>query len=392
MKALIAKIIRNHAFIVIFVIIFTDMLGFGLIIPILPKLSQDLNISGLKLGLLLSSYSLAQFIAGPILGSLSDKYGRRPVLLISKFGTVVAYLILALTRSYYLILFSRLVDGFTGGNITIARAYISDITTLRNRSRGMALIGIAYALGFIVGPIIGGIFYGIRASLFLPAMVGALMCFISFLLTFFFLKEQEGEHIARPQYNFLISFKKALTNFGLRNILIVQAIFMFCTSAYISTLAIFAATRFDLSPRAISFIIVYTGIINIIIQSCILKYGNKNIIKATKYGLLLTGLGMFLLASIPVYYIIFLAIAISSIGTGLINAYLPTLLLAQDFDDPDGEMIGTYESTGSLACVFGPMIAGTLIHYVPAVVYIGSSILVASSSIFISKKLQNNNE
>ena len=99
---------------------------------------------------------------------------------------------------------------------------------------------------------------------------------------------------------------------------------------------------------------------------------------------------MFLLASIPVYEIIFITIAISSIGAGLINAYLPTLLLAQEFDDPEGEMIGTYESTGSLACVFGPMIAGTLIHYVPAVVYIGTSILVASSSIFISPKLQTN--
>jgi MFS transporter, DHA1 family, tetracycline resistance protein len=390
MRALINKIIRNQAFIVIFAIIFTDLLGFGLIIPILPKLSQDLNISGFKMGLLLSSYSMAQFVAGPILGSLSDKYGRRPVLLISKFGTVIAYLILALTRTYYLILFARLVDGFTGGNITIARAYIRDITTLRNRSRGMALIGIAYALGFIVGPVIGGIFFGIRASLFLPAMVGASMCFVSFLLTLFFLKESESEHVDKPQYNFLISFKKSLSNFGLRNLLFVQAIFMFCASAYISTLAIFASSKFDLSPRSISFIIVYTGIINIFIQSLILKYGSKNIIKTTKYGLLLTSFGMLSLAIIPIYSVIFIAIAISSVGTGLINAYLPTLLLAQKHEDPDGEMIGTYESTGSLACVFGPMIAGSLIHSIPTLVYVGTSVLVAFSSVFVNNRLENN--
>jgi len=216
------------------------------------------------------------------------------------------------------------------------------------------------------------------------------MCFVSFILTFFFLKESEGEHIERPQYNFLMSFKKALTNYSLRNLLITQAIFMFCTSAYISTLAIFASTRFDLSPRTISFIIVYTGIINIIIQSCILKYGSKNIIKAAKYGLLLTGIGMFLLVGIPIYTIIFIAIAISSVGMGLINAYLPTLLLNQNYDDPDGEMIGTYESTGALACVFGPMIAGTLIHSVPSVIYIGTSVLVAFSSVFINNRLANN--
>lgn len=390
MQALINKIIRNKAFVVIFVIIFTDLLGFGLIIPILPKLSQDLNISGLKLGLLLSSYSFAQFIAAPILGSLSDKYGRRPVLLISKFGTIIAYLILALTRSYYLILFSRLVDGFTGGNITIARAYIRDITTLRNRSRGMGLIGIAYAMGFIVGPIIGGVFYGIRPSLFLPAIVGAFLCFVSFLLVFFFLKENKGVRIDRPQYNFFVSFKKAVSRLPLRNLLMVQMIFMFCTSGYLATLAIFASNKFNLTPANISFLIVYTGLINIIIQSCIIKYGSKNIIKMTQFGLFLTGFGMFLLATNPYYNIIYLAIAISSIGAGLINAYLPTLLLSLNYEDPSGELIGVYESIGSLSCVFGPAIAGSLIHTRPSLVYVGGSILIALSALFISDKIKKN--
>ena len=175
------------------------MIGFGLIIPILPKLAVDFNITGIKLGLLLASYSFAQFFAAPYMGKLSDRHGRRPVLLISKFGTVIAYVIFAYAKVYWLIIISRLIDGFTGGNIPAARAYISDITKDHNRHKGMALIGVAYGLGYIIGPVIGGVLFGLTHDKTVPALAGALLCLFSFILTYLFLKE--GHRRGRERFN-----------------------------------------------------------------------------------------------------------------------------------------------------------------------------------------------
>src|SRR3989339_1444590 len=173
---------------IIFLIILTDLIGFGIIIPILPTISEQIGITGLSLGFLVSAYPLAQFFSAPILGSLSDRYGRKPILVISKLGTVVAYLIFAYARSLPLLLISKLIDGATGGNIPAARAYISDITTKENRSRGMAVIGMGFGLGFIIGPALGGIFYSIGGSQGLPSLVGAALCLVSAVLTQVFLK------------------------------------------------------------------------------------------------------------------------------------------------------------------------------------------------------------
>lgn len=131
---------NRKAMFTIFTIILTDLIGFGIIIPLLPALSDKLHITGFWLGLLVASYAIAQFISAPILGNLSDRYGRKPILLISKAGTVLAYIMFAFAGNFWILLISRLIDGFTGGNITAARAYISDITTKENRSRGMAII------------------------------------------------------------------------------------------------------------------------------------------------------------------------------------------------------------------------------------------------------------
>jgi len=143
-------------FFTIFLIVATELIGFGLIIPILPQLALQFNPTGLQLGILLSAYSFAQFFAAPLLGGLSDKWGRKPILVLSKAGTVVSYVILAFSGSYSLFLVSRLLDGFTGGNIAVARAYLNDITAPEDRAKGMAIIGISFGVGFIIGPGIGG--------------------------------------------------------------------------------------------------------------------------------------------------------------------------------------------------------------------------------------------
>ena len=119
---------NKKAYFVLFVLVATELIGFGLIIPILPQISKQFTTSGMMIGILLSSYSFAQFIAAPLLGQLSDKFGRKPILILSKFGTIASYILLAYAPTYWVLLVSRLIDGFTGGNIAVARAYLSDIT------------------------------------------------------------------------------------------------------------------------------------------------------------------------------------------------------------------------------------------------------------------------
>ena len=173
----------------VFILVATELIGFGLIIPILPQISQQFTSSGILMGLLLSSYSLAQFIAAPILGQLSDNYGRKPILILSKVGTIISYIILAQTSSYLGLLISRLLDGFTGGNIAVARAYLSDITEKEHRSKAMAIIGISFGTGFIIGPAIGGICYSLANNFSIAGYVGAALSLASLLITQLYLNE-----------------------------------------------------------------------------------------------------------------------------------------------------------------------------------------------------------
>ena len=144
--------------VIIFLTVFVNLVGFGIIIPLLPFYAQTFGASPLVIGLLFASFSLSQLVAAPILGDLSDRWGRRPVLIFSLVGTVVSFVMLAVANSLFMLFAARIVDGLSGGNITTARAYIADITTEENRAKAFGLLGAAFGLGFIVGPGLGGAF------------------------------------------------------------------------------------------------------------------------------------------------------------------------------------------------------------------------------------------
>src|SRR5438128_10753323 len=146
---------------IIFLTIFVNLVGFGIIIPLLPFYAQTFGASPLAIGLLFASFSLAQLIASPLLGDLSDRYGRRPILIFSLAGTVVSFVMLALAHSLAMLFAARIVDGLSGGNISTARAYVADVTEPRDRARAYGLIGAAFGLGFILGPALSGMLAGI---------------------------------------------------------------------------------------------------------------------------------------------------------------------------------------------------------------------------------------
>src|SRR5580658_3762360 len=180
----------------IFLIVFSDLMGFGIIIPLLPLFAAQYHASPLDIGLLFSIYSACQFVASPIMGAISDRFGRRPVLIFSQLGSSLGYLLLGVVMNLHwahpeyallLIYCSRLIDGISGGNISTAQAYISDVTTAKNRARGMGVLGAAFGVGFAMGPALGALLVTIHPAL--PGYFAALMSFVAMLQTYFRLKE-----------------------------------------------------------------------------------------------------------------------------------------------------------------------------------------------------------
>src|SRR6185312_17540518 len=142
---------------VVVLIVLVDLLGFSLVMPLLAPFAKHYGFHQWQIGLLFSAYPMCQLVAGPILGRLSDRYGRRPLLVFSQAGTAISFLILGLSREFWVMLLARMLDGASGGNILVAQAYVADVTTPANRSRGLGLIGMAFGLGFVLGPLMGGL-------------------------------------------------------------------------------------------------------------------------------------------------------------------------------------------------------------------------------------------
>ncbi len=378
---------NKKAMFTIFTIILTDLIGFGIIIPLLPTLSVNLGIKGFWLGLLVASYAMAQFISAPILGNLSDRYGRKPILLISKAGTVLAYIMFAFAGNFWILLLSRLIDGFTGGNITAARAYISDITTKENRSRGMAIIGISFGLGLIIGPGLGGIFFSIGGTSMLPALVGAGLCAFSLILTQLFLDEshRDGKIISSRKFsiaNFMEIFKHPV----IQQILIVQFIVMMAMSGFQTTLAFFTDKLFNFSPQNNSYLFVYLGVVSLIVQGYLSSHKSKDIHQYAKMGIIISALGTALIAISPNIWFMAIAIFVLSIGSSLFSVFLPTLLSTVDSKDPEGEIMGAYEGISSLSRVVGPALIGSLVNYFPRPVYFACAILTVGALYYFPKK------
>jgi len=177
----------SHALFTIFLIVFIDIFGFSLILPLLPFVAERFGASPLKIGLLGASYSFFQLLASPVLGFLSDRYGRKKILILSQLGSAAGFLLLGFAHSLPLIFLSRVVDGITGGNISVAQAYIADITTKKNRAKGMGIIGAAFGLGFLFGPAIGGLLS--QNGFAIPALIAVFVSLFSTLTTALFLKE-----------------------------------------------------------------------------------------------------------------------------------------------------------------------------------------------------------
>lgn len=361
---------EKKPFVIIFLTVFIYLLGFGIVIPIIPIFSTQMGATALETGLLLSVYSLMQFIFSPVWGRFSDKYGRRPILLISLLGEVFSYLVFAHARTLEWLFVARVLSGFFGASISTASAYISDITTPQERSKGMALIGAAFGLGFLFGPAIGG---GLSIwaehisndPYFKTGFSGywiSAICLITFVFAWRYLKET-NTHKKAPEK--IHRFAQIVKYFKVPTVgPLILSFFMssLAMSSMEATLVLFTKAKFNWGIKEVSFGFAYIGIMIIFTQGYLVrrlipKIGEKHVLRT---GLILMTMGLSGIAiakSIPVLAI---TQTLLSIGFGLTNpSILGSISLLTEATE-QGAALGTTQGMASLGRIIGPAVGGAL--------------------------------
>ena len=356
---------RKSPLAVIFGTIFIDLVGFGIVIPVLPLYAERFGASPLVIGLLLGSYSLMQCICAPLLGRLSDRIGRRPVLLVSIIGTSLGFLLMGMAKTLPLLFLARIIDGITGGNIATAQAYIADVTPPEQRSRGMGLIGAAFGLGFIFGPAIGGVLS--RFSMAAPFLFASALAAINALAIFLFLPESlppERRRVAKRRSSILEIFRAAKG----RALATVMATY-FCTTVAFSLLTatypLFTARRFGYTATENGYLFALQGILGAIIQGGLLGWLIK--VSSDKalavVGTVLIAINLFLLPLSPTGAMLLLTTAGIAVGHGLVAAPLNGLASKHVDASLQGRVLGVMQSTASVARIVGPVLGGCLLNY-----------------------------
>ena len=393
---------NKSALSLIFLTVFIDLLGFGILIPILPAFATKvLGVDEAAIGIAIASYSFIQFIFNPVLGKLSDKYGRKPVIVFCLIVNALGYVIFAFTSSYLLLLLSRVVAGIGGSSISVAQAYIADVTTKENRSKGMGLIGSAFGLGFVFGPLIGG--YLAEYGYMVTGLAAGGFSLIAFVVTLLFLPEsltKSEESISEKQITTrkLIDFealKKVFSEPGRAVFIILFFILVFSFANIYGTFALLGIQVYGFTDLQNGYIFGITGLTSAIVQGGLIGYIDKlfsrqNILKT---GSLIISAS---LALIP-YGGTFLGLAIISmflsIGTGLLQPTLLSLISDVTPDNEQGVTLGVNQSLSSLARVLGPLWGGFAFEFLgypfPFLTGAAFMFLVVLATIFyIPKKIK----
>jgi multidrug resistance protein len=361
----------------IFLIVVVDILGFTIILPLLPFYAEQLRASPIMVGNLVAIYAVCQLISGPILGQLSDRFGRRPVLLISQAGTLAGFLMMAFARSLWMLFLARAIDGATAGNLTTAQAYISDVTKPEERARSFAIIGVAFGFGFLVGPGITGFLahYSYQA----PLWAASALSLTSILFTFFLLPRKEpmhqhgGEGEAGPggQRLSLISWGKYVKYFrmpAISRLLVQWCCFSLSFATFIAGFALFAERRYQwnghvVGAREVGYIFAFNGLIGIIMQGGLVgrlvkRFGERRLVEIGFLGSLLGYAAMGFTYTITQLLVVML-------GTGIIAAglrpALTSLITKQADRREQGVVIGLTQSITSIAQISAPPLAGFMI-------------------------------
>jgi MFS transporter, DHA1 family, tetracycline resistance protein len=357
----------SRAMPILFFIILIDLIGFGLVIPLLPFYAVRFGASPPVVTWLLATYSLAQLLAAPLWGRLSDRVGRRPVLMASMAASAVAYLWLGAAGQLWMLFAARALAGAGAGNIAAAQAYIADITKPEERAHGMGMIGAAFGLGFIFGPALGGFLAGndpTTANLATPAWVAAGLSFIAFCGVFFVLRESlmtdKRGAAAGPGRIGLI--RGALCRPVLSRLIMIFFLVIFAFAAMESIFALWALRQWDWGPEKVGYVFAYLGLVSAFMQGGLTRmltkrFGEERLLL---FGLLLLAAGLVIVPFSRGLTLLALAFALLAIGLGLVQPALNSLISRRAGGGEQGQVLGVTQSLGSLARVLGPAFAGYL--------------------------------
>jgi len=374
----------------ILLVVFIDLLGFSLILPLLPYYAETFNASEFVTGLLIASYALMQLIGAPILGRLSDRYGRRPILLISVFGTFIGFLLLGFANTLWMLFAARILDGITGGNLSVAQAYISDVTDAKNRAKGLGLIGAAFGVGFIIGPVTGGVLsqYGYNV----PAFVAGGLALINFVLIYAWLpesltKEKRGQlgEQKKPSVTLgalVTALKRPFTG----SLLVTRFFFGLAFSIFQTIFALYALAKFNLSARDTGFILTYVGILAAFVQGFLVgkltdRFREDHLIAASVALMAVSLLGW---ALAPSVFWLLVILAPTAISGGILNTLLSSTLTKAVAAQEIGGILGLSTSIESSTRIIAPILGGALLQRIGtwspgafgAIVMIGVTIYV----------------
>jgi len=363
---------KRSPLIVIFTTVFIDLVGFGIVIPVLPFYAEGttFNATPRTVGLLFASYSIMQLIFSPVLGGLSDRFGRRPVLFISIIGTGIGFLILGLANTLALLFIGRILDGITGGNISTAQAYIADITTKENRAKGMGLIGAAFGLGFIFGPAIGGILS--RWGIHVPFFFAAGLCFANALLLYFTLPETvTPDHPARvsaTRGRGISQLIRSLKQPRLAFVLVIYFMFVVAFSIMTTSFSLYVMFRFGYDAQHTGYIFAYVGLISVIVQGGLI---GRLVKRFGELPLVVFGALCFSLSLFAVPYVgpaagglagLLIGGGVFALGNSLATPALTSLASKSVGESEQGTVLGVTQSVASLARAVGPSLAAVLIN------------------------------
>lgn len=366
---------RKSPLAIVLLTVFIDLIGFGIVIPLLPIYADSFGATGWVIGAIMAAYSAMQFVFSPILGRLSDRVGRRPILLLSQFGAAASYAAFAYgsgmsdaSLALWILFISRALGGVFGANIAVAQAAIADVTPPEKRTKRMGLVGLAFGLGFIFGPAIGAFASGFGASA--PGWVAAALCGSNFLLAYFILPETRKMSEAAPSVGrrgWFDHWTLTMKTPGVGTLVGLFFVATFCFTAFETTLGLLIIRNLELdaeSARQTSgYLFAYAGLIGALIQgwisggSLVKRVGEKNLLTG---GLALVSISLFMLPGARAMGGLLGALAILAVGSSVVRPPIFGLISRWTSEREQGANIGVAQSSASLARVIGPIIAATL--------------------------------
>jgi DHA1 family tetracycline resistance protein-like MFS transporter len=348
---------------VLFLTVFIDLVGFGIIIPVLPLYAERFHASPVAIGWLTGIYSGMQIIFTPILGKLSDRFGRRPILLLSISGTAIGFALMGMAAALPLLFIARILAGITGGNISIPQAYIADVTPPEQRSHSMGMIGAAFGLGFTFGPLIGGIMS--RISYSAPFFFAAGLAIANALLVYLILPESlSHEHRASPHEEASIAEVFQHGHGWMFAIVVATYFFLIAGFSIMTTLfALFTEKRFDYDAHANGFLFGFIGILTVIVQGGLIgrlvkMFGEVTLVRV---GMLLTTASLALLPMSSNLTLLLIVCAGLSLGSGFASPSLSGLASQMIDRGWQGRALGVMQSAGSTGRLLGPLLGGWLL-------------------------------